>query len=86
MLTQDGEEDEEEVEERGFLHGILSWLPWMKNSKEFLGQRLAKQVGNVTECALLGFLVELGECVCLVSRVAGSLSRTTQSPDPECKA
>jgi len=25
-----------------------------------LGRGLAKQVGNVTECALLGFLVELG--------------------------
>lgn len=26
-----------------------------------LGQGLAKQVGNVTECALLGFIQELGK-------------------------
>ncbi len=67
MLTQDGDDDDEE-EEKGFLNRILSWLPWWKDSKELLGQGLAKQVGNVTECALLGLLVELGECVCVCVR------------------
>ncbi len=38
---------------------------WLKptNTEGLLGQGLARQVGNVTECALLGFLVDLGECV-----------------------
>ena len=30
---------------------------------QILGEALAKQTGNVTECALIGFLVELGVCV-----------------------
>lgn len=40
---------------------MKSWLPFQtKNPEAFLGEGLAKQVGNVTECALLGFLTELG--------------------------
>ncbi len=31
-----------------------------KSNDDLLGEGLAKQVGNVTECALLGLLVELG--------------------------
>lgn len=31
------------------------------SSEGLLGQGLAKQVGNVTECALLGFVEELGK-------------------------
>lgn len=41
---------------------LLSYLPCSsKDPEAFLGEGLAKQVGNVTECAMLGFLVELGE-------------------------
>lgn len=44
------------------LSRLTSWLPFQTSNPEaFLGEGLAKQVGNVTECALLGFLMELGE-------------------------
>lgn len=44
------------------LSSLKSWLPFQTSNPEaFLGEGLAKQVGNVTECALLGFLMELGE-------------------------
>lgn len=40
-----------------------SLIPFRTGDPEdFLGEGLAKQVGNVTECALLGFLSELGQC------------------------
>ena len=39
---------------------LSSWLPWKEGKKGLLGQGLAKQIGNVTECALLGFLLDLG--------------------------
>lgn len=47
---------------------IKARLPFTSGDPEaLLGEGLAKQVGNVTECAMLGFLVELGvyQCVCV---------------------
>ena len=47
--------------------GLLARMArWVKssNSEVVLGQGLARQVGNVTECALLGFLVDLSEFGC----------------------
>ncbi len=36
-------------------------MPFSTSDPEVvLGEGLAKQVGNVTECAMLGFLVDLG--------------------------
>lgn len=48
--------------DKSLLTRLRAWLPFSSSSPDqFLGEGLAKQVGNVTECALLGFLVELGE-------------------------
>ena len=42
----------------------MKLLPWKKaGSDQLLGQGLKLQVGNVTECALLGLLEELSELV-----------------------
>ena len=41
-----------------------------KSADDLLGEGLAKRVGNVTECALLGFLVELGKWVWWVGVVS----------------
>ncbi len=44
---------------------VKAHLPFGTGDTEALiGEGLAKQVGNVTECAMLGFLVQLGKCVC----------------------
>ncbi len=45
----------------GFMTKLVRWFK-PSNTEGLLGQGLARQVGNVTECALLGFLVDLGEC------------------------
>jgi len=43
---------------------VVSCLKCGQNSADdLLGEGLARQVGNVTECALLGFLVGLGKWV-----------------------
>ena len=61
QLSQD-EEDEEDEGTETFWSRVNAWMPWSKStSKGLLGQGLAKQIGNITECALLGFLVDLGE-------------------------
>ena len=59
-VLQEEEEDESSAP-KGLMGRLMSWRPW-KGGKEkgMLGRGLAKQVGNVTECALLGLLVELG--------------------------
>lgn len=60
-LSQEGE-GEENSKDQTLLERLKSCLPWTGKAGEgLLGQGLAKQVGNVTECALLGFLVELGK-------------------------
>ena len=57
-MQEEGEEDAGPRE--GMMERLCSWLPWKGGKKGLLGQGLAKQIGNVTECALLGFLLELG--------------------------
>ena len=54
-----GEEDEDTSAEKGCLQRFIACLK-PTSTEGLLGQGLAKQIGNVTECALLGFLVELG--------------------------
>ena len=55
-----GSEGEAEETKKGCWQWFKSVLPF-GGGDATLGQGLAKQVGNVTECALLGFLVELGK-------------------------
>ena len=57
-VQEEGEEDTGPPE--GMVERLCSWLPWKGGKKGLLGQGLARQIGNVTECALLGFLLELG--------------------------
>ena len=53
-------------QERSLTERVFKWLPWKKaGSNQLLGQGLKLQVGNVTECALLGLLEELRECLCV---------------------
>ena len=57
-----GSDDVCEVKEKTFWQKFKEIIPFGGGSPE-LGQGLAKQVGNVTECALLGFLCDLGKSV-----------------------
>ena len=57
-VQEEGEETTGPPE--GVMGKLSSWLPWKEGKKGLLGQGLAKQIGNVTECALLGFLLDLG--------------------------
>ena len=57
-VQEEGEEGTGPPE--GVMSRLSSWLPWKEGKKGLLGQGLAKQIGNVTECALLGFLLDLG--------------------------
>ena len=62
-----GSEGEVKEAEGGCWEWFKSVMPFGSGDPT-LGQGLAKQVGNVTECALLGFLVELGELLTLSVR------------------
>ena len=49
-------------EEQSVVKRVFKWLPWKRGDPaQLLGQGLKLQVGNVTECALLGLLEELSE-------------------------
>ena len=54
-----------EETEKSCWQRFKSALPFI-GGETVLGQGLAQQVGNVTECALLGFLVDLGEILQLM--------------------
>lgn len=59
LIVADGPEDEDEDAPPPSLLDRVKAL-FFSSSDAKLGKGLAKQVGNVTECALLGLLVELG--------------------------
>ena len=49
-------------EETSFFERLARCLPWrQRDTADLLGQGLKLQIGNVTECALLGLLEELSK-------------------------
>ena len=61
IILQESDSDEKTSERKSFKDRLISLLPFVSRDGDVaLGEGLDKQVGNKTECALLGFLKALG--------------------------